>query len=63
MMTLHITGLSPGDVAEVVECLLVGADDCTSHAPELADHRRALAHRIGDALDQLPTPTTREELA
>ncbi|MFF1483099.1 hypothetical protein ACIGZH_01850 [Streptomyces sp. NPDC058319] len=60
-MTLHITGLSPGDVAEVVECLLIGADDCTGHAPDLANRRRALAHHIGDALDRLPTPNTREE--
>jgi len=60
-MALHITGLAPGDVAEVIECLLVGADHCTDHAPELAEHRRALAHRLGDALDQLPTPATRED--
>ncbi|MFE7232531.1 hypothetical protein ACFVAF_18095 [Streptomyces sp. NPDC057596] len=62
-MALHITGLSPGDLAEVVECLLVGADHCTDHAPELADQRRAIAHRLGDALDQLPAPVIREEPA
>ncbi|MEU2062876.1 hypothetical protein [Streptomyces sp. NPDC013455] len=62
-MTLHITGLAPGDVAEVIECLLVGADHCVGHAPELAEQRRSLAHRLGDSLDLLPTPNTGEEPA
>ncbi|MGW2210148.1 hypothetical protein [Streptomyces sp. NPDC001781] len=60
-MALHITGLAHGDVAEVIECLLVGADHCSDHAPELAEQRRAIAHRLGDALDQLPTPELRED--
>ncbi|MGW3110528.1 hypothetical protein [Streptomyces sp. NPDC001091] len=56
-MALHLTGLSTEDLAEVVECLLVGADHCAGHAPELAAHRRDLAHWIGDSLDELPTST------
>ncbi|MEU6649475.1 hypothetical protein ABZ904_08510 [Streptomyces sp. NPDC046900] len=60
-MALHLTGLGIEDVAEVVECLLLGAEHSASHAPGLADRRRALANRIGDALDLLPAPTTREE--
>lgn len=62
-MALHITGLGPGDVAEVIECLLAGADRCTGHAPELAERRRSLADQLGDALDQLPTRTPGEEPA
>ncbi|MBQ1122604.1 hypothetical protein [Streptomyces sp. B15] len=53
-MALQLTGLGPGDVAEVVESLIVAADACEPTAPELADARRELAHRIGDALDTLP---------
>ncbi|MEU5077075.1 hypothetical protein AB0G76_36835 [Streptomyces asoensis] len=52
-MALHMTGLSADDLAEVVDCLLLGAEQ-TSNA-EIAEHRRRIAHGIGDALDALPT--------
>ncbi|MFI8853642.1 hypothetical protein ACIGW3_26100 [Streptomyces sp. NPDC053499] len=55
-MALTLTGLGPDDVAEVVESLIVAADACEPTAPDLADARRALANRIGDALDTLPAP-------
>ncbi|MEU5834539.1 hypothetical protein ABZ820_12815 [Streptomyces diacarni] len=62
-MAAHLTGLGLDDVAEVVECLLIGADAATS--PDLAARRRWLADGIGDALDALPTtphtPTERED--
>ncbi|MEU6496417.1 hypothetical protein ABZ890_39575 [Streptomyces sp. NPDC046984] len=60
-MSVRLTGLGPGDVAEVIECLLVGAEHCAGYAPELAEHRRTLANQLGDALDALPAPTIREE--
>ncbi|WP_435643385.1 hypothetical protein ACR9VJ_18230 [Streptomyces sp. H49] len=44
------------DVSEIVDALLTAADACEGHAPELAARRRALAHDVGDALDQLPAP-------
>lgn len=53
-MALHLTGLSAEDVAELVDCLLLGADH-TANA-QIAERRRHLAHGIGDALDSLPTP-------
>lgn len=53
-MALHLTGLSTEDVAEVVDCLLLGAEQ-TANA-QIAERRRQLAHGIGDALDALPAP-------
>ncbi|MEU9643622.1 hypothetical protein [Streptomyces sp. NPDC048188] len=53
-MALHLTGLCAEDLAEVVDCLLLGAEHTASR--ELSARRRHIAHRIGDALDQLPTP-------
>ncbi|MCP8712544.1 hypothetical protein [Streptomyces sp. AC04842] len=53
-MALHLTGLSGEDIAEVVDCLLLGADQTAN--PDIAERRRQLAHGIGDALDALPTP-------
>ncbi|MFZ3556439.1 MULTISPECIES: hypothetical protein [unclassified Streptomyces] len=53
-MAVHLTGLTSDDVAEVVECLLIGA---ATAAPPISDRRRDLAHRLGDALDLLPEPT------
>lgn len=60
-MTTVISLLLPGpdDVADLVNCLLTGADSCEAHAPLLAARRRALADELGDALDRLPRP--REE--
>ena len=52
---------SADDAAEVIEALLTAADACEHRAPDLAARRRALACDIGDALDQLPQPTTRED--
>ncbi|MEE4540959.1 hypothetical protein V2S66_03125 [Streptomyces sp. V4-01] len=49
------------DIAELVDALLDAADTCQTRAPDLAARRRALADQIGDALDQLPTPTIRED--
>jgi hypothetical protein len=51
-MALHLTGLSAEDIAEVVDCLLLGADQTASE--QIAERRRHLAHGIGDALDSLP---------
>ena len=53
-MAAQLTGLGLDDVAEVVECLLMGADAASS--VELAARRRALADGIGDALDAIPAP-------
>lgn len=47
------------DLAEVVEALLVAAETRDEHAPTQAGRWRALAHDLGDALDQLPLPTNR----
>jgi hypothetical protein len=52
-MALHLTGLSAEDIAEVVDCLLLGADRTAND--QIAERRRFLAHSIGDALDELPT--------
>lgn len=52
---------SPDDAAELVDSLLDAADACQSHAPQLAAKRRQLADSIGDALDTLPQPSTRED--
>lgn len=60
-MAVHLTGLSCDDVAEVVECLLLGAAHAASHAPDLADRRQNLADRLGDALDLLPAPISNEQ--
>lgn len=53
-MAIHLTGLSADDIAEVVDCLLLGAEHAADFESETAAHRLSLAHRIGDALDQLP---------
>ncbi|MFG3323750.1 hypothetical protein ACGF3J_37465 [Streptomyces sp. NPDC048171] len=53
-MALHLTGLSTEDVAEVVDCLLLGAEQTAN--PQIAESRRRLANGIGDALDSLPAP-------
>lgn len=44
------------DVSEIVDALLTAADARGAHAPELAARWRTLAHDVGDALDQLPSP-------
>lgn len=59
MIRVHLPG--PDDLAEIVDALLTAADHAETHAPDLAARRRQLADSIGDALDQLPTPTTRED--
>lgn len=51
---------APDDAAEIVACLLLGADHAAEHAPDLAARRRQLADAIGDALDALPAPTTQQ---
>lgn len=58
-MAVHLTGLTCDDVAEVVECLLIGAE---AAAHPVAERRRNLAHRLGDALDLLPEPTGEDSL-
>jgi hypothetical protein len=55
-MAVHMTGLGPGDYAEIVDCLLLGAAVCADTSPELCAYRQGLADRIGDALDTLPGP-------
>ncbi|MGW3166953.1 hypothetical protein ACWC9Q_29665 [Streptomyces sp. NPDC001142] len=45
------------DLSEIVDALLTAADAREGHAPSLAARWRGLAHEVGDALDQLPTPT------
>ncbi|MGW3735199.1 hypothetical protein [Streptomyces sp. NPDC005148] len=57
-MALHLTGLGHDDVAENVECLLLGSAQAAADAPGLADRRRKLADSIGDAFDALPTAQT-----
>ncbi|SFK74735.1 hypothetical protein [Streptomyces pini] len=52
---------SADDLSEVVDSLLDAADACEKHAPTLAAKRRRLAESIGDALDLIPAPTTRED--
>lgn len=55
-MALHLMGLNAEDLAEVVDCLLLGAEQTANS--EIAARRRHLAHGIGDALDQLPAVDT-----
>ncbi|MGW4883388.1 hypothetical protein [Streptomyces murinus] len=43
-------------MSEIVDALLTAADARGAHAPELAARWRTLAHDVGDALDQLPSP-------
>ncbi|MFF1834157.1 hypothetical protein ACFVXE_08120 [Streptomyces sp. NPDC058231] len=57
-MALLLTGLGHDDVAEIVECLLLGSAHAAQGAPGLADRRRELADMIGDALDAVPTAQT-----
>lgn len=49
------------DAAELVEALLAAADAREDHTPVLAARWRHLAHQIGDALDELPTPSEWED--
>jgi hypothetical protein len=53
-MALQVNGLGVADWQEIVESLLVAADVCGR--PEVADSRRNLADRIGQAMDTLPPP-------
>lgn len=53
-MSAHLTGLGVDDITEIVESLLVAADQADDHAPQLAERRRVLADQLGDALDELP---------
>lgn len=53
-MAVHMTGLGPGDYAEIVDCLLLGAAVCAETSAELCAYRQRLADEIGDALDTLP---------
>ncbi|MBK3625467.1 hypothetical protein JHN59_11535 [Streptomyces sp. MBT49] len=55
-MALHVTGLRPADLTEVVDCLLLGSAACAETCPALSARRRELAHAIGDSLDTLPRP-------
>ncbi|MFE9937368.1 hypothetical protein [Streptomyces hirsutus] len=59
-MALHLTGLSAEDLAEVVDCLLLGAEQTIND--QIAERRRRIAHGIGDALDQMPSPRTADDL-
>ncbi|WP_210534306.1 hypothetical protein [Streptomyces scabiei] len=54
-LVVRLTG--PDDLGEIVEALLTAADAKQTEAPDLATRWRALAHDVGDALDQLPQPT------
>ncbi|KJK40253.1 hypothetical protein UK15_07855 [Streptomyces variegatus] len=58
-VVVRLTG--PADVAEIVEALVAAAEAKETDAPELALRWRWLANDIGDALDQLPAPTTAED--
>lgn len=49
------------DASEIVEALLVAASVRDTTAPDLAARWRQIADDIGDALDQLPPPTTSQE--
>jgi hypothetical protein len=53
-MALEVKGLGVADYQEIVEALLVAADH--SGGQEIAERRRDLADRIGQALDTLPVP-------
>jgi hypothetical protein len=55
-MAVHMTGFGPGDYAEVVDCLLLGAAVCAESSPERGAYRQHLADQLGDALDTLPGP-------
>lgn len=55
-MAVHMTGLGPGDYAEIVDCLLLGAAACEATSPGLCAYRQRLADQIGDALETLPGP-------
>lgn len=55
-MAVQMTGLGPGDYAEIVDCLLLGAAVCAQTSSELRAYRQRLADVIGDALDTLPGP-------
>ncbi|MFE1926504.1 hypothetical protein ACFW91_28585 [Streptomyces asoensis] len=57
-MAIYLTGLSAEDVAEVVDCLLLGADHTANG--QISARRRDLAHSLGDALDALPTTYTNQ---
>ncbi|MEU9777461.1 hypothetical protein [Streptomyces sp. NPDC047968] len=56
MATQLILPGGTGDVAELVEALLVAADARDRSAPALAARWRDLADQLGDALDTLPRP-------
>jgi hypothetical protein len=58
-MALHLTGLSAEDLAEIVDCLLLGAEQTASD--QIAERRRHIAHGIGDALDEMPGSTAEPE--
>lgn len=47
---------STHEASEIVEALLLAAATRERLAPHLAERWRRIAHDIGDALDQLPTP-------
>jgi hypothetical protein len=53
-MALQVNGLGVADYQEIVESLLVAADH--AGGPEVAEHRRDIADRLGAALDTLPPP-------
>ncbi|WP_327710066.1 hypothetical protein OG912_16955 [Streptomyces sp. NBC_00464] len=46
------------DASEIVKALLVAASVRDATAPDLANRWRQISDDIGDALDQLPPPTT-----
>lgn len=56
-MATQLTLPTVGDVAALVDALLVAADTREGTAPAQAAGWRDLAHRLGDALDALPAPT------
>ncbi|MDH6489585.1 hypothetical protein [Streptomyces sp. SAI-127] len=53
-MALQVSGLGVADYQEIVESLLVAADH--TEGQEVAERRRAIADRIGQALETLPPP-------
>jgi len=58
-MALYVPGLGVADYQEIVESLLVAAD--YAGGEEIAELRRDIADRIGDALDTLPAPRVARE--
>lgn len=52
---------STHQASEIVEALVLAAHYREEVAPELAARWRSIANDIGDALDNLPTPTTHQE--